>query len=305
MKFIRHIAALLVILLLLTPVALAQDTEEEVAEFANPEILVDTDWILENTGEEGIVLLFIGGELEDYEAEHIPGALFVSLADLNNPEDDVTGQIGTSEQVAETLGSLGIEADDTVVLYDASNNLLAARAFWVLKYYQHENVVIYEGGSKLWEADGQEFVSGDAPEVEAVDYEIAEADPEIRTTGDYVLEHLDDAGVQLCDTRSINEYIGTDVRADRGGHIPGAISLEWVNTVDPQTGKFKTYDELDELFKLAGFDREKQIITYCQTGVRGAHVWFVLRELLGYEDVRNYDGSWIEYGNNLEAPIEN
>lgn len=297
---------IIALLLFISGSILAQEaTEEPVADYANPDLLVDTAWILENPDELEFKLVHIGGDLEDYVTAHIPGALFVTLSELNNPEDAITGQIGTSEQVAATLGKLGITTEDVLVLYDDNTNLLAARAYWVLKYYQHANVYIYNGGTVRWEADGQEFEAGDAPVVEEVVYEIAEADPEIRTTGDYVVEHLDDAGVQLCDTRSADEYLGLDVRADRGGHIPGAINLEWVATVDPETGIFKSFEELDELFQLAGFDREKEIITYCQTGVRGAHVWFVLRELLGYENVRNYDGSWVEYGNNPDFPIEN
>ncbi len=290
----------LILLLLSASIAISADDHTD---FAKPEILVDTEWMLENIGEEGIYLVHIG-DLEDYEDGHIPGAIFVTLSDLNNADDSVSGQIGTAQQVAEALGSLGITTEDTVVLYDPFNNLLAARAYWVLKYYQHEDVRIYDGGTRKWEDDDQELVPGEAVEIEPVEYEIAEADPEIRTTNEYVVEHLDDAGVQLCDTRSINEYIGTDVRADRGGHIPGAINLEWVHTVNSD-GTFKSFDELDELFERAGFDREKEIITYCQTGVRGAHVWFVLRELLGYPNVRNYDGSWLEYANNADNPVEN
>ncbi|MCU0480414.1 MAG: sulfurtransferase [Anaerolineae bacterium] len=303
----KHLKLLIIVLLLLISgsVFAQETTEEEVVDYANPDLLIDTEWIVENPEEVEFKLLHIGGDLEDYVAEHIPGALFVSLAELNNPEDAVSGQIGTAEQVAATLGKLGITTEDVLVLYDNNLNLLAARAYWVLKYYQHADVRVYNGGTVRWEADGQEFEAGEPPVVEEVVYEIAEADPEIRTTGDYVVERLDDAGVQLCDTRSADEYLGLDVRADRGGHIPGAINLEWVDTVDPETATFKSFEELDELFQLAGFDREKEIITYCQTGVRGAHVWFVLRELLGYENVRNYDGSWVEYGNNPDFPIEN
>lgn len=304
----QHIKTTLIVILLLLisgSVIAQEDTEEvEVSEYATS-VLVDTEWVLENVGQEGVVLVHLGGDLEDYLEKHIPGAVFITLSDLNNPDDPITGQIGTPEQVAAALGGLGISAESTVVLYDDNSNLLAARAYWVLKYYQHELVYVYNGGLVSWELDGQEVASGEAPEIEAVEYEIAEADLEIRTTGDYVLEHLDDENVQLCDNRSADEYLGLDVRADRGGHIPGAINLEWIDTIDPETATFKSYEELDELFRLAGFDREKQIITYCQTGVRGAHVWFVLRELLGYPDVRNYDGSWVEYGNNPDAPIDN
>mgnify|MGYP001362430731 FL=1 len=303
----KHLKLLIIVLLLLVggSVLAQETTEEEAPDYANPDLLVDTAWIVENPEEVEFKLLHIGGDLEDYLAAHIPGALFVTIAELNNPEDAISGQIGTAEQVAATLGKLGITTEDVLVLYDDNNNLLAARAYWVLKYYQHEHVHIYNGGTVRWEADGQEFEAGEAPVVEEVVYEIAEADPEIRTTGDYVVERLDDAGVQLCDTRSADEYLGLDVRADRGGHIPGAINLEWIDTIDGDTGTFKSFEELDELFTLAGFDREKEIITYCQTGVRGAHVWFVLRELLGYPNVRNYDGSWVEYGNNPDFPIEN
>lgn len=296
-----RILSIILLTLLLTPIISAEDD----VDYAKPEILVDTNWVAENMGAENVRLVHIGGSLGEYKAAHIPGALFITLSDLDDPDNPIPDEIGTPEQISAALSSLGINAEDTIVLYDSADNLLAARAFWVLKYYQHQNVVIYNGGTKKWEADGLEFAEGDPPEVEPSTYEIAEADPEIRTSSEYVLDHLDDAGVQLCDARSAGEYDGTRVTADRGGHIPGAINLEWVDTVNADDGTFKSFTELDDLFTAAGFDRDKQIITYCQIGVRGAHVWFVLRELLGYPDVRLYDGSWVEYGNNDTFPIEN
>jgi thiosulfate/3-mercaptopyruvate sulfurtransferase len=304
----RLLIAVLAVTLLSMPLsALAHDLAPSegsaVAPYAKPDILVDTEWVLKNGTAKGVRLVHLGGKPEDYAAGHVPSAVYLNLNDLVNPDNPVQGQIATGPQVATALGKIGVTENDTVILLDANSSLLASRAYWVLKYYQHKDVRVYNGGQKKWVADGQALAT-DAPEVKAATYTIAEADPEIRTTGEYVLEHLDDADVQLCDARSVKEFIGTDVRADRGGHIPGAINLDWVNTVE-KDGTFKSEEDLTALFEKAGFKRDKQIITYCQTGVRGAHVWFILRELLGYPDVRNYDGSWVEWGNNPNAPIEN
>lgn len=294
------IAALALLLLAVVP-ALAQD--ELLEDYVNPDLLVDTEWVLENWDAEGVRLIHVATDAEAYAQGHLPGAILLLARDLTTPDDPIRGQIGTADQVAEALGNIGVTVEDTVVLYDANSNLWASRAYWVLKYYQHEDVRIYNGGLIKWQEDGQELVT-EIPEIEPTVYEIAEPDPEIRTTGEYVLEHYDDAGVQLCDARNPEEYIGTDVRSAVGGHIPGAINLDWVNTVNVD-GTFLPAAELDVLFQRAGFERENEIITYCQTGVRGAHVWFILRELLGYPNVRNYDGSWEEWGNNPEAfPID-
>lgn len=272
--------------------------------YANANALVDTAWVVAHLADENVRLLDIGGNQEDYDKGHLPGARFVNLsADLTNPEDSTQGQIATGEQLTAVMSRLGIEHDDTLVLYDANRNLLAARAYWVLKYYQHAgDLHIYNGGSTKWVAEGQALTT-DAPVVEASPYVAGEADPAIRTTGDYVLEHLEDPSTVLCDTRGPGEFAGTDVRSAQGGHIPGAINVDWTVTVN-EDGTFKDAAFLSDLYQKAGFVPDKQVITYCQTGVRGAHTWFVLKELLGYPNVRNYDGSWEEWGNDGSKPVE-
>lgn len=288
------------------PAAEGSSVETEVATapegYANPDILIDTAWVLENLDNPSVALIEVGS-LENYEAGHIPGAIHVNPgSQLTNPEDSTQGQVMTQDALTELFSGLGITHDTTVVIYDESRNLSASRAYWVLKYYQHDDVRIYNGGKNLWVAEGNEL-STEVVEVSPSDYVAREADPEIRTTAEYVMERIDDEGVIMCDTRNAEEYAGTDVRADRGGHIPGAINIDWVYNVDSD-GLFKSAEELYALYTAAGFSPDKQIITYCQTGVRGAHTWFVLRELLGFPDVRNYDGSWAEYGNRDDTPIQ-
>lgn len=284
--------------------AAAPAAAQPVDSYANANALVDTEWVAAHLDDENVRLLDIGGNQENYDQGHLPGALFVSLgADLTNPEDSTEGQILTAEQLTAVMSRLGIENDDTLVLYDANRNLLAARAYWVLKYYQHAgDLHVYNGGSTKWVADGQALTT-EAPTIETSQYVAGEADPAIRTTGDYVLEHLDDPSTVLCDTRGPGEFAGTDVRSAQGGHIPGATNVDWTITVN-EDGTFKDAAFLSDLYQKAGFTPDKEVITYCQTGVRGAHTWFVLKELLGYPNVRNYDGSWEEWGNDGSKPVE-
>lgn len=271
----------------------------------DPEALVDTAWVAEHLDDPNVRLLAIHGNVDDFNAGHLPNAIFINLGgDLTNPADSTQGQILTQEALTELFSRLGIENDDTLVVYDANNNLLSARAFWAFKYYQHPDVRLYNGGSKKWVADGNELSSEAVEALPASAYVAGDADPNLRTTGEYVLEHLDDPETVVCDTRGPGEYAGTDVRADRGGHIPGAINVEWSNTVNAEDGTFKEVAYLADLYQKAGFSPDKEIITYCQTGVRGAHTWFVLSELLAYPKVRNYDGSWLEWANDASKPIE-
>lgn len=287
----------------LTPTADTSVAPVTIDGYANPELLVDTAWIQEHSDDPNVRLIDVTGNADAYAEGHIPGAVYVNVgAQMTNPDDSTQGQIMTQDALSELLSSLGVTPETTVVFYDANNNLLAARAFWVLKYYQHADVRIYDGGTKTWQADGQALVT-DEVAVSPTEYVAQEPDLAIRTTTEYVLEKLDDENVVMCDTRNGEEYAGTDVRAARGGHVPGAINVDWTAAVD-EDGTFKDAQTLYDIYTSAGFDPDKEIITYCQTGVRGAHTWFVLSELLGFPNVRNYDGSWAEYGNLPDAPID-
>lgn len=272
------------------------------AAYAKPDVLVDTAWVLDNLENENVRLVDVSSNQDAYNDGHLPGAVFVSWRDeLTNPDTSVEGQILTAEQLGALFSELGIANDHTVVFYDNTSNLFATRAYWALKYYGHAEVRVYNGGSLKWVADGHELSRGRVTH-EPTEYVTGEPDPEIRTDWQYVVDHIDDEETLLCDTRSVAEFTGDDARAARGGHIPGAVHLEWVHAVN-EDGTFKSAPELAALFYAEGFTPDKQIITYCQTGVRGAHTWFVLRELLGYPNVRNYDGSWAEWGNNEASPI--
>jgi thiosulfate/3-mercaptopyruvate sulfurtransferase len=271
--------------------------------YANPDVLVDTQWVQEHVGDPNVRLVDASGSADNYAAGHLPGAVYVNVSqEMTNPADSTRGQILTQDALSALFSRLGVSQDTTVVFYDGSSNLYAARAYWVAKYYQHPIARIYNGGSTKWVADGQALVTEEV-QVTPTNYVAKEPDLAIRTTSEFVLEHLDDPNTLFCDARSAAEYSGADVRSKRGGHIPGAANVEWSNAVN-EDGTFKAAPALFALYRQAGFTPDKQIITYCQTGVRGAHTWFVLNVLLGYPDVRNYDGSWEEYGNRDDTPVE-
>jgi len=269
---------------------------------AVPEVLVDTDWIAAHAGDPDVRIVEVGGNSEAYSEGHLPGAVFLSMGSLTDPDNPVPGTIATRERVSQALSAIGAEPAETLVLYDRQRSLQAARAYWVLKYYGHAEIRVYDGGATRWTSDGRSMTA-ESSSPERSGYMAGPADPSLQTTWAYVLDHIDDPSTITCDVRSPDEYLGRDVRSTRGGHIPGSINVEWTAAVNGD-GTFKSTRELRALYTAAGFTPDKQIITYCQTGVRGAHTWFVLSELLGYPSVRNYDGSWAEYGNNPESPIE-
>lgn len=270
--------------------------------YANPDALVETEWVLAHLEDPAVHLIDVSSSAEAYEAGHLPGAQFVDWRrDLVNPDDPVEGQILTREGLSELMSRLGVEADHTVVFYDNHNNLFAARGYWVMKYYRHADVRVYNGGSKKWVADGQ-VLTTEQTSAQPAEYVAGEPDPEIATDWQQVVDSIDDPSTMFCDVRRPTEYEGTELLSARGGHVPGAVNVEWTRSVHDD-GTFLEAPELLALYRGAGFDPDREIITYCQSGVRGAHTWFVLKELLGFPRVRNYDGSWGEYGNRDDSPI--
>ncbi len=275
--------------------------------YANP-VLVTTDWLAEHLGEEGLVLAEVDENPDLYEEGHIPGA--VKLHWRDDLQDPIERDIVAKETFEAVLGSRGIANDTTVVLYGDRNNWFAAYAYWYLKVYGHEDVRILDGGRQKWIDEGRELTT-DAPAPAPKPYTAAERDESIRAYRDQVREWLESGEVALVDVRSPGEYAGELIAppgyeqegAQRAGHIPTAVSIPWAAAV-ADDGTFKPAAELRELYQQKGISPERPVTAYCRIGERSAHTWFVLRELLGYPDVRNYDGSWTEWGNLVDVPIE-
>ncbi len=297
-------------LVLLTSFACAgADPDATPAGYANPHVLVDTEWVLARLDDPTVQLVDVSRSAATHEAGHLPGARHVRWnTDLVDPDNAVDLQILSRDALTDLMRRLGIENGHTIVFYDDASSLFAARAYWVLKYYRHDDVRIYDGGRIRWVAEGHDLAIGSNGDVETAErldsggYVAGEPDPDIATDWGQVVARIGDPAALVCDTRTRDEHLGNDVRAERGGAIPGAIHVEWARAVR-EDGMFRDAAELHALYREAGFSPDKAVITYCQAGVRAAHTWFVLHELLGYPDVRNYDGSWAEYGNRADSPI--
>jgi thiosulfate/3-mercaptopyruvate sulfurtransferase len=271
-------------------------------------VLVTTDWLAERLGEDGLVVAEVDENPDLYEEGHIPGA--VKLHWRDDLQDPVERDIVDRETFELVLGARGIGNSTTVVLYGDKNNWFAAYAYWYLKVYGHADVRILDGGRQKW-IDEQRELTTDVPSPAAQRYSAKERDETIRAYRDQVREWLEAGGVSLVDVRSPGEYAGELIAppgyeqegAQRAGHIPTAVSIPWASAVRDD-GTFKDADELRELYETRGVTPAQPVTAYCRIGERSAHTWFVLRELLGYEDVRNYDGSWTEWGNLVDVPIE-
>jgi thiosulfate/3-mercaptopyruvate sulfurtransferase len=275
--------------------------------YAKP-VLVTTDWLAEHLGDEGLVVAEVDESPELYDEGHIPGA--VKLHWRDDLQDPVERDIVSREVFEQLLGERGIGNDTIVVLYGDKNNWFAAYAYWYLKIYGHNDIRILDGGRQKWIEEGRETTT-DLPSPAAAQYSASERDESIRAFRDDVRSWIGEGDRALVDVRSPGEFAGDLIAppgyeqegAQRAGHIPSAASIPWASAV-ADDGTFKSADELRELYGGKGVTPDKQVTAYCRIGERSAHTWFVLRELLGYENVRNYDGSWTEWGNLVDVPIE-
>jgi len=271
------------------------------------DVLVDTDWVEQHLEDDSIRIVEVDENPALYAEAHIPGAIgFDWKKDL---QDQVKRDFLGPEEFGALFGSRGISNDHTIVLYGDRNNWFAAYTYWYLKYYGHDNVKLMNGPREKWISEGRSTTS-DVPSHGAATFTAKPGDDAIRAKRDEVVKALDDSEV-LVDVRSPQEFSGELIAmagyeqegAQRGGHIPGAKSIPWAQAVK-EDGTFKSADELRELYGGKGVLDGERIIAYCRIGERSAHTWFVLHELLGEGDVRNYDGSWTEWGNLVNVPIE-
>ena len=279
--------------------------------YAHPEVLVSTDWVLEHYKDPNIRLVEVNEDILLYEQGHIPGAVKVDWG-TNLQRQDIRDFID-ERGFEELVESLGISNDTTVIFYGDKNNWWAAYAFWFFKYNGHKDARLINGGRAKWVAEGKPLVT-DVPAHPKGSYKVPYRDASIRAFQVDVLKHLlevDRGRGALVDVRSPDEYSGKVTHmpnypqegALRGGHIPGAQSIPWAQAAN-EDGTFKDYEALKALYEGKGVTKDKDIVAYCRIAERSSHSWFVLKYLLGYERVRNYDGSWTEWGNLVGAPIE-
>jgi len=289
-------------------VPLPHDPDARFSSYAHPERLVTTQWLADHLGDEGLVVVESDEDVLLYDSGHIPGSVKVDWhTDLNDP---VTRDYVDGERFAKVLGERGIGRDTTVVFYGDKSNWWAAYALWVFTLFGHEDVRLLDGGRAKWVAEGREMTR-EVPERTPVEYPVVERDDApIRAFKDDVLDHLGSG--KLIDVRSPGEFSGELLHmpdypqegAMRGGHIPGARSVPWARAA-ADDGTFKAREELEAIYQQEkGLAPSDDVIAYCRIGERSSHTWFVLTHLLGFGRVRNYDGSWTEWGNAVRVPIE-
>ncbi|AXH95270.1 sulfurtransferase [Ornithinimicrobium avium] len=286
---------------------LSPDTDEKLATYAHPERLVTTTWLSEHLGEEGLVVLESDEDVLLYDTGHVPGALKIDWhTDLNDP---LTRDYVDGARFAEVMGERGITRGTTVVIYGDKSNWWASYALWVMTLFGHQDVRLLDGGRAAWVAEGREMTT-EVPQVTPATYPVVERDDsKVRAFRDDVLAHL---GSPMIDVRSPGEFSGELLHmpdypqegAMRGGHVPGARNVPWARAAN-EDGTFKSRQELESIYlEEQGLTPSDDVVAYCRIGERSSHTWFVLTHLLGFDKVRNYDGSWTEWGNSVGVPVE-
>jgi thiosulfate/3-mercaptopyruvate sulfurtransferase len=277
------------------------------SQYAHPEVLVSTAWVAEHAGDPAVRIVEVDVDTCAYDEGHIPGAIAwdwqIQLC------DPIRRDIVARDAFERLMSQSGISNDTTVVIYGDNNNWFAAWAFWQMKIYRHADVRLMNGGRQKWLSEGRDLTLDVAP-VERLPYRAGEPDYSIRAFLPDVMRASEGGSASLVDVRSPAEFTGVILAppglpetCQRGGHIPGARGIPWEKAANAD-GTFRSYEELKKLYGRDGVDGTKPSIVYCRIGERSSHTWFVLRYLLGYPDVRNYDGSWTEWGNLVGAPVE-
>lgn len=278
------------------------------ADYANPDVLVSTDWVEEHIDDPDIVIVESDEDILLYEIGHIRNS--VKFDWQTELQDQLVRDYVSRENFETLLSEKGISNDHAVVFYGDRSNWWACYAFWTFKVLGHEKCLIMDGGRQKWVDEGRDMVK-EVPERPRTDYRVSAVDESIRAFRDDVVEHMG-SGRPLVDVRSPKEYSGELLHMEaypqegalRGGHIPGAVNVPWATAAN-EDGTFRSADELVEIYeKGQGLSKDQDVIAYCRIGERSSHTWFVLTYLLGFENVRNYDGSWTEWGNLVRAPIE-
>ena len=277
---------------------------------AHPESIVSTDWVAEHLDADGVRLVEVDVDTAAYDQGHIPGAVGWNWTTQLN--DTLTRDLLDKQQMEKLLGESGIGRDTTVVLYGDNNNWFATYAFWQMRMYGHCALKMMDGGRQKWIAEGRPTTT-EVPAHPACVYTASDPDTSLRATRDYVLEVASTQNnTGLVDVRAPAEYSGELLApanlpqegSQRGGHIPGAANVPWASAVNEADGTFKSVEDLREIYGGKGISGDSETITYCRIGERSSHTWFVLTQILGHTKVRNYDGSWTEYGSIVGAPIE-
>ena len=276
--------------------------------YTHPEVLVETDWVANHLNDPQLRFIEVDVDTAAYDSGHLPGAIGWNWK--KDTQQSIRRDIPDTQGLEELLSRSGVGNGTTVVLYGDNNNWFATFAFWLLKLYGHADARLMNGGRKKWVDEGRALTTL-IPVVKRAAYQAKDPDASIRARRELVVQSVGFNGRGLVDVRSPKEYVGELLApenlpqegAQRGGHIPGAANIPWGQAVR-EDGTFKTADELRILYGDKGLTPDKEIIAYCRIGERSSHTWFVLKYLLGYPNVRNYDGSWTEYGSLIDVPIE-
>ena len=265
--------------------------------------LVSTEWLQNELNNDEVIVIDVRKK-DQYDSGHIPGAFHMTPGEVFQQEiDGVKGMLPSASHIEMNLSLAGATPNSTIVFYDGNSNLWSSRGLWALEVYGHKNTKLLDGVWGKWESEGRE-ISTSPPDPKSSNYKFnSSIDNSLIAGLDEIIESIDDPSKIVCDTRSPEEYSGKDVRAERGGHIPNSKNVNWVMGVN-DSGEFKSAVELKKLYGDAGITDGETIYTLCQTAVRATHTWFILTDLLGEKNVKVYDGSWTEWGNDSSLPID-